>query len=29
MRRDMDALPIDGTIVIGEGERDRAPMLLK
>jgi len=27
MRRDMDALPIDGTVVIGEGERDRAPML--
>ena len=27
MRRDMDALPIDGTIVIGEGERDEAPML--
>ena len=27
MRREMDALPIDGTIVIGEGERDEAPML--
>ncbi len=27
MRRDMDELPIDGTIVIGEGERDEAPML--
>ena len=27
MRRDMDALPIDGTVVIGEGERDQAPML--
>jgi fructose-1,6-bisphosphatase class II len=27
MRRDMDALPMDGTIVIGEGERDEAPML--
>jgi fructose-1,6-bisphosphatase class II len=27
MRRTMDALPIDGTIVIGEGERDQAPML--
>jgi fructose-1,6-bisphosphatase II len=27
MRRDMDALPIDGTVVIGEGERDEAPML--
>jgi fructose-1,6-bisphosphatase II len=27
MRRDMDALSIDGTIVIGEGERDEAPML--
>src|SRR4030095_16171945 len=23
----MDAVPIDGTIVIGEGERDEAPML--
>jgi fructose-1,6-bisphosphatase class II len=27
MRREMDTLPIDGTIVIGEGERDEAPML--
>jgi fructose-1,6-bisphosphatase class II len=27
MRACMDAVPIDGTIVIGEGERDRAPML--
>jgi fructose-1,6-bisphosphatase II len=27
MRREMDILPIDGTIVIGEGERDEAPML--
>lgn len=27
MRRDMDALSIDGTVVIGEGERDEAPML--
>ena len=27
MRRDMDALPMDGTVVIGEGERDEAPML--
>jgi len=27
MRRCMDTLPIDGTIVIGEGERDEAPML--
>ncbi len=27
MRREMDRLPIDGTIVIGEGERDKAPML--
>jgi fructose-1,6-bisphosphatase II len=27
MRRVMDTVPIDGTIVIGEGERDRAPML--
>jgi fructose-1,6-bisphosphatase class II len=28
MRRTMDTVPIDGTIVIGEGERDEAPMLL-
>ncbi|BDU76517.1 class II fructose-bisphosphatase [Mesoterricola sediminis] len=27
MRRNMEKLPIDGTIVIGEGERDEAPML--
>src|SRR5205809_6905889 len=27
MRGVMDTLPIDGTIVIGEGERDEAPML--
>ena len=27
MRRSMDTLPIDGSIVIGEGERDEAPML--
>jgi fructose-1,6-bisphosphatase class II len=27
MRRNLDAVPIDGTIVIGEGERDKAPML--
>jgi fructose-1,6-bisphosphatase class II len=27
MRRTMDSVPIDGTIVIGEGERDEAPML--
>ncbi|MGH9313998.1 MAG: class II fructose-bisphosphatase [Vicinamibacterales bacterium] len=27
MRACMDAVPIDGTIVIGEGERDEAPML--
>jgi fructose-1,6-bisphosphatase II len=27
MRREMDSVPIDGTIVIGEGERDEAPML--
>ena len=27
MRRVMDDVPIDGTIVIGEGERDEAPML--
>ena len=27
MRRCLDAVPIDGTIVIGEGERDEAPML--
>ena len=27
MRREMDSVPMDGTIVIGEGERDEAPML--
>ena len=27
MRRSLDTVPIDGTIVIGEGERDEAPML--
>ena len=27
MRESMDKVPIDGTIVIGEGERDEAPML--
>jgi fructose-1,6-bisphosphatase class II len=27
MRRVMDTVPVDGTIVIGEGERDEAPML--
>jgi fructose-1,6-bisphosphatase class II len=27
MRRSLDTIPIDGTIVIGEGERDSAPML--
>src|SRR5262245_39464776 len=27
MRRVLDSVPIDGTIVIGEGERDEAPML--
>ena len=27
MRRTLDTVPIDGTIVIGEGERDKAPML--
>jgi len=27
MRHTLDAVPIDGTIVIGEGERDKAPML--
>jgi fructose-1,6-bisphosphatase II len=27
MRRELDSVPIDGTIVIGEGERDDAPML--
>src|SRR5499427_2991378 len=27
MRGSLDTVPIDGTIVIGEGERDKAPML--
>src|SRR5690349_6911781 len=27
MRHNLDSVPIDGTIVIGEGERDEAPML--
>ena len=27
MRAELKALPIDGTVVIGEGERDEAPML--
>ncbi|WP_350334457.1 class II fructose-bisphosphatase [Coralliovum pocilloporae] len=27
MRRELNALPIDGRVVIGEGERDEAPML--
>jgi fructose-1,6-bisphosphatase class II len=27
MRAEMDSVPIDGTVVIGEGERDEAPML--
>ena len=27
MRKTLDEIPIDGTIVIGEGERDEAPML--
>src|SRR3954466_5037138 len=27
MRKTMDTVPMDGTIVIGEGERDEAPML--
>ena len=27
MRAEMDSVPINGTIVIGEGERDEAPML--
>jgi fructose-1,6-bisphosphatase II / sedoheptulose-1,7-bisphosphatase len=27
MRREMNNLPIEGTVVIGEGERDEAPML--
>ncbi len=27
MRASLDSVPVDGTIVIGEGERDEAPML--
>jgi fructose-1,6-bisphosphatase class II len=27
MRKEMDSLPMRGTVVIGEGERDKAPML--
>src|SRR5687768_17944186 len=27
MRQELDSVPIDGSIVIGEGERDEAPML--
>ena len=27
MRESMDSVPIDGVVVIGEGERDKAPML--
>ena len=27
MRRELGTLPIDGTVVIGEGELDEAPML--
>src|SRR5687767_15974062 len=27
MRREMDTVPMDGTVAIGEGERDEAPML--
>src|ERR1700747_3433256 len=27
MRRELGGLPIDGTVVIGEGEMDEAPML--
>jgi fructose-1,6-bisphosphatase II / sedoheptulose-1,7-bisphosphatase len=27
MRRELNKMPINGTVVIGEGERDRAPML--
>jgi len=27
MRREMDSLEMDGRVVIGEGERDKAPML--
>jgi hypothetical protein len=27
MRRELNKMPINGTVVIGEGERDKAPML--
>ena len=27
MRRELNKMPIDGTVVIGQGERDKAPML--
>ena len=27
MRKEMDSIPMRGTVVIGEGERDKAPML--
>src|ERR1700761_8403522 len=27
MRRELNKMPVDGTVVIGEGERDKAPML--
>jgi fructose-1,6-bisphosphatase II / sedoheptulose-1,7-bisphosphatase len=27
MRRELNKIPIDGTIVIGEGERDKAPSI--
>ena len=27
MRRELNKMPINGTVVIGEGERDEAPML--
>src|SRR5205814_9093442 len=27
MRKEMDTIPMRGTVVIGEGERDEAPML--
>ena len=29
MRRELTKLPIDGTVVIGEGEMDEAPMLFE
>src|SRR4029078_7728140 len=28
MRRELNKLPIDGTVVIGEGEMDEAPMVV-